>query len=255
MKHPDTRRRRLLLWSALPSLLALAVAAKLLGAAWSGGQAADAFARNDAPAAASAAAALGAANFLERHKAPFAAGDALVLRGDFAGARTAFEAALADAPPADQCPVRVNLVLSIERLGDAAAAGDGADGAAAPGCTQKRWLWPGTRRPAVSKRARTRTDPASGCRRRNNGWQGRSNGSGTRRRPLPIPVRTAHRKRNRRRRTSRSSWSSSGTPENPPGRNATAACNGTTTSTAAAPARSRTSPGDLPLRENGTILE
>lgn len=129
MKHPDTRRRRLLLWSALPSLLALAVAAKLLGAAWSGGQAADAFARNDAPAAASAAAALGAANFLERHKAPFAAGDALVLRGDFAGARTAFEAALADAPPADQCPVRVNLVLSIERLGDAAAAGDGADGA------------------------------------------------------------------------------------------------------------------------------
>ena len=130
MNRPNIRRRRLLLWSALPALLALAVALKLLGAAWSGGQAADAFARNDVPAAESAAAALGVANFLERHKAPFAAGDALVLRGDYAGARTAFEAALADAPPADECPVRVNLVLSIERLGDAAAGGDGADGVA-----------------------------------------------------------------------------------------------------------------------------
>ncbi|MET4095196.1 hypothetical protein [Arthrobacter sp. UYCu712] len=134
MNRPDIRRRRLLLWSALPALLALAVAVKLLGAAWSGGQAADAFARNDVPAAESAAAALGVANFFERHKAPFATGDALVLRGDYAGARAAFEAALADAPPADEYPVRVNLVLSIERLGDAAAGGgDGADGDALSG--------------------------------------------------------------------------------------------------------------------------
>lgn len=116
------RRRRLLLWSALPVVLALALAAKLLATAWFGGQAAEAFARADAPAAESAASALTFANVLEPHKAPFAAGDAFVLRGDYTGARAAFEAALAGAPPEDECRVRVNLALSIERLSDAAAA-------------------------------------------------------------------------------------------------------------------------------------
>lgn len=117
------RRRRLLLWSALPVLLALLLAAKLLSVAWFSGQAGAAFARADAPAVDTAASVLGFANFLEPHKAPFAAGDALALRGDYAGARTAFEAALAGAPPADECRVRANLALSIERLGDAGPAG------------------------------------------------------------------------------------------------------------------------------------
>lgn len=124
------RRRRLLLWSALPVLLALLLAVKLLSAAWFAGQASGAFARGDAPAAASAAAFLGVANFLEPHKAPFAAGDARALSGDYAGARTAFEAALAAAPAADECRVRTNLALSIERLGDAAA--DAGNGTAGP---------------------------------------------------------------------------------------------------------------------------
>ena len=120
------RRRRLLLWSALPVLLALLLAAKLLSAAWFAGQAGGAFARGDAPAVQSAAAVLGIANFLEPHKALFAAGDARALRGDYAGARTAFEAALAEAPAADECRVRATLALSIERLGDAEAdAGNG----------------------------------------------------------------------------------------------------------------------------------
>jgi hypothetical protein len=61
------------------------------------------------------------ANIVERHKAPFAAADALVLGGDYAGARSLFEASLADAGPADECKVRVNLVLTIERLADKAA--------------------------------------------------------------------------------------------------------------------------------------
>ena len=113
------RRRRLLRRSALPVLLALLLAAKLLSAAWFSGQASGAFARGDAPALESAAAVLGVANVLEPHKAPFAAGDAFALRGDFAGARTAFEAALATTPPSDECRVRANLALSIERLADA----------------------------------------------------------------------------------------------------------------------------------------
>lgn len=131
------RRRRLLLWSALPVLLALLLAVKLLSAAWFAGQAGGAFARGDAPAVESAAAVLGVANLLEPHKAPFAAGDARALRGDHAGARTAFEAALAAAPAADECRVRANLALSIERLGDAGTGGadgtHGTDGAGGDG--------------------------------------------------------------------------------------------------------------------------
>ncbi|MGP4032209.1 hypothetical protein [Pseudarthrobacter sp. 1C304] len=129
------RRRHLLLWSTIPVLLALLVAVKLLSAAWFAGRAGDAFSRADVPAAESAASALGFANILEPHKAPFAAGDAMALRGEYGGARGAFEAALAAAPPADECRIRANLALSIERLGDAGSAGGtpaGPDEAAGP---------------------------------------------------------------------------------------------------------------------------
>lgn len=142
------RRRRLLLGSALPVLVAVALAVKLLSVGYLGGEAAGSFGRGDQAALASAASGLGLANIVERHKAPFAAADALVLGGDYGGARALFEAALADAPPADECKVRVNLVLSIERLADKAAepAGSGAEAdrlyadglaavkAAPPGC-------------------------------------------------------------------------------------------------------------------------
>ena len=114
-------RRRLLLVSAVPVLLAVALAVKLLSVGYLGGQAAGAFGNGDQASVASAASGLGIANFVERHKAPFAAGDALVLSGDYAGARTLFEASLTDAPPADECKVRVNLVLSIEQLADRTA--------------------------------------------------------------------------------------------------------------------------------------
>lgn len=136
------RRRLLLLWSVVPVLLALALAAKLFGAAWFAGQAGDAFARGDAPAVESAAAALGFANVLEPHKAPYAAGDARALRGDFAGARTAFEEALAGAPPADECRVRANLALSIEHLatGSQGSAGQANSSQGSTGDTTARLL-------------------------------------------------------------------------------------------------------------------
>ena len=119
--QPKQRRRRLLLVSAIPVLAAVALAVKLLSVGYLGGQAAGAYGSGDQAAVASAASGLGIANFVEPHKAPFAAGDALVLNGDYAGARSRFEASLAVAPPADECKVRVNLVLSIERLADQAA--------------------------------------------------------------------------------------------------------------------------------------
>lgn len=115
------RRRRMLLVSAAPGLLAVALAVKLLSAGYLGGQAVEAFTHGDQSGVASAAAGMGTANVVERHKAPFAAGNALTLEGDYAGARTLFETALADAPHADECKVRVNLVLSIEKLADKSA--------------------------------------------------------------------------------------------------------------------------------------
>jgi hypothetical protein len=119
------RRRRLLWWSLLPVVLVLCLAAKMLSVGVLGGNAGGAFDAGDSRAVAEAAAGLRFANFTEPHKAPFAEGDGLFLAGDYAGARRSFEEALDLAGQADQCAVRVNLALSIERLGDAkASAGD-----------------------------------------------------------------------------------------------------------------------------------
>lgn len=114
------RRRRLLLaWSGLPVFLVLCLSAKLLSLGVLAGQAATGFGHGDANAVGSAAAGLGTVNVIEPHKASFAEGDARVLAGDFEGARQRFEEALTLTGPTDDCVIRVNLALSIERLGDA----------------------------------------------------------------------------------------------------------------------------------------
>ena len=125
-RHPDApaldrrqRRRRLLLWSALPVLLVLCLAVKLLSVGVLAGVADRSFAGGNAAAVADAATGLRIANLIEPHKAPFAEGDALFLAGDFAGARERFEEALSLAGTADECVIRANLALTVERLGDA----------------------------------------------------------------------------------------------------------------------------------------
>jgi hypothetical protein len=116
----NARRRRLLLWSAVPVLLALCLAVKLLSLGILADQAAAGFVAGNAPAVDAAAAGLGLANVVEPHKAPFAAGDAAGLAGDYGTARILFEQALGLVPTGsgDECLVRVNLVLVTERLGD-----------------------------------------------------------------------------------------------------------------------------------------
>lgn len=119
------KRRRLLLWSAPVMLLAVLLAVKLLSLPLLAGQSATSFAANQGDGTLRAAHGLGTLNVVERYKAPFALGDGYVLKGDFAQARSSFAAALVLAPAAESCKVRVNLVLSLERLGDARAeAGD-----------------------------------------------------------------------------------------------------------------------------------
>ncbi|MGN7200035.1 hypothetical protein [Arthrobacter sp. SAFR-044] len=118
--NANVRRRRLLLWSALPVLLVLCAAAKLLSLGMLAQRAAAGFEAGNASAVRTAAGGLGIANMVEPHKAPFAAGDAAVLAGDDGTARALFEQSLTMVPDGsgDECPVRVNLVLVIERLGD-----------------------------------------------------------------------------------------------------------------------------------------
>jgi hypothetical protein len=125
-------RRRLLLWSAVPVLLLLCVAGKLLSLGLLAGQAAGAFAARDATAVGTAAQGLGVANVIEPHKAPFAAGGAQALSGDFGAARSLFEDALVRVPreSPDECIVRVNLSLAIEKMGDAALRTEGPASAA-----------------------------------------------------------------------------------------------------------------------------
>jgi hypothetical protein len=120
------RRRRLALWSAPPALLALAVAAKLLSVGVLGASAGQSFDAGEQEGVASAASWLQVANILEPHKGLFASGDAHVLAGDFASARKDFESALEAGAGVDECRVRVNLVLSIEKMGDGAGEPDAA---------------------------------------------------------------------------------------------------------------------------------
>ncbi|WP_205781701.1 hypothetical protein [Mycobacterium alsense] len=115
-------RRRLLIYSAPLSVVALLVAVKLISVVLAGNSAASAFARGDGDTARADATILGVANVVEPARAPFAAGAAAVLDGRLEDADTDFSAALARTDAARSCPVRVNLELVRETQGDRAAA-------------------------------------------------------------------------------------------------------------------------------------
>src|SRR6478752_8286669 len=115
-------RKRLIVWS-LPFVVVLAlVATKLLTNVALGDEALRSYTAGNVTGTEDAAKRLGFLNLIEAHKAPFARGDARVLAGDYDGARAAFEESLVLAPQdsRDACQIRVNLSLSLEKLGQAA---------------------------------------------------------------------------------------------------------------------------------------
>jgi len=120
------RRRRLLLASLPIAAVALLLAAKLLSHPPNMGAAADAIERGDEQQASSALDRLSVADVVEPWKSSLARGDAAIVGSDPAAARVEFERALKAAPDDSVCVVRVNLVLTIERL--AAEAPDGTAG-------------------------------------------------------------------------------------------------------------------------------
>lgn len=116
-------RRRLLLLLATPVLvLAVAFGAKVLSMYAFAYAAAAAYVDGDYAGTAQAARRLDPFNVFEPYKAPYNRGVGLAAAGDLDPARAAFEEALALAPGLEQCAVRVNLAIVIERMGDAAQA-------------------------------------------------------------------------------------------------------------------------------------
>ncbi|WP_422749973.1 hypothetical protein ACN27E_18880 [Mycobacterium sp. WMMD1722] len=122
-------RRRLLLWSAPLVAVVLVVVVKLVSVVVAGHAAVEDFADGDADALRSDAAVLGVVNVVEPAKAPFVAGLSAVLDDRLADAATSFSDALARTPADRSCPVRVNLALVRERLGDHAGFDRRADAA------------------------------------------------------------------------------------------------------------------------------
>ena len=120
--NPRTaRRNQLFLWGLLPSLVLLLLAGKvglMLRAdaagrsAYAAGEYGDARDRFDANRS---------LNVVETWKAPFNAGTALFRDARLPAAAGAFEAALDAGPGRDECTVRIDLALTREAIGDAAA--------------------------------------------------------------------------------------------------------------------------------------
>lgn len=122
------RRRRVLLATLLPALLCLLLALKLLSLPLLTGGAADDHAKGDGAGVRTAGERLGVGNVVERWRAPYVEGTGRAMSGDLDGGRSLLEAALSrTSRPEDDCTVRTNLVLTVERL--AGAAGESGDAA------------------------------------------------------------------------------------------------------------------------------
>lgn len=118
----NRHQRKALAWLALPAVIVLAFSAKVIGMYASAHQSISAYWKGDYPAAIDAARGQEFLNWFEPYKAPFNAGTAFAASGAFDQARDRFAEALGLARGLEVCPVRFNLALAIERLGDDALA-------------------------------------------------------------------------------------------------------------------------------------
>lgn len=127
------RVRRVILIAATPiAIAALALCGKLLSMYAFAHQSAAAYAAEDFAGTTQAARGQQVLNWFEPYKAPFNVGVGLADAGELVGARAAFEESLGLAHGLEQCVVRVNLAIVLERTGDAALrAGDPAAAAEA----------------------------------------------------------------------------------------------------------------------------
>ncbi|CAG7845338.1 hypothetical protein USB125703_01600 [Pseudoclavibacter triregionum] len=112
-------RRRLMLWALPFAIIAVLVAAKLLTMTFLGAQAVRQDEAGDYEGALNTSQLLKTVNVIEPWKAPYDVGTSYLRLGLNDEARAELEAALPLASPEDQCPIRANLAIAIERQGDA----------------------------------------------------------------------------------------------------------------------------------------
>ena len=126
------RRRRLrvrLMLFAIPvAILALLLAAKLFTMVFVGQQTVQSYAAGDYEGSLNSAEQQKILNLVEQWKAPYNTGTSYLQLGLNDKARVELESALPLTSGADQCPVRSNLAIAIERLGDAAVAASDVEG-------------------------------------------------------------------------------------------------------------------------------
>ncbi|CAN5545936.1 hypothetical protein BH11ACT6_BH11ACT6_55420 [soil metagenome] len=111
-------RTRWYLWSAPVLLVVLLVSIKMISVVLAGDAARSDFAGRDIDALRTDVSVLQILDVIEPGVTAFAAGDLDVLTGRLPEADRQFSAALASTELADSCPVRINLVLVRETLGD-----------------------------------------------------------------------------------------------------------------------------------------
>jgi hypothetical protein len=116
------QRRRLLVYSAPVALVVLVVLVKLWSVVIAGGSAVSDFGRRDSDALRDDVDTLSVLNVVEPDKAHLAAGGLAVLDDRLDDADRQFAEALAQTDPASSCPVRIDLELVRETLGDRAVA-------------------------------------------------------------------------------------------------------------------------------------
>ncbi|MGB3485228.1 MAG: hypothetical protein WBB07_23815, partial [Mycobacterium sp.] len=113
-------RRKLYLMSAPVLLLIVVLSLKLISVVSAGDAARSQFRERDIAALESTVSLLRVFDVVEPEKTAFAAGDLEVLAGRLPEAQQRFLESLAGTDPAQSCPVRINLLLVQETLGDLA---------------------------------------------------------------------------------------------------------------------------------------
>jgi|GEM_PF-3063641 len=122
-------RRRLMLWGIPGAVLLLLVAAKLVSMSIVGAETVRLYEAKDYEGALNSASQQHVLNVIETWKAPYDTGTSYLQLGVNDRARDDLTAALGLATGADRCPVRANLAIAHERLGDALHEAGDEDGA------------------------------------------------------------------------------------------------------------------------------
>lgn len=123
------RRRRFILFSIPFALIAAAFAAKLISMSVIADRTVALYADADYEGSMNSAQQQKFVNILESWKALYNTGTSMLQLGLLEEARSEFEGALPMAEPPQQCPIRANLAITIERQGDARLAAEDAAGA------------------------------------------------------------------------------------------------------------------------------